>query len=786
MSNSPADSIKIVAGRPSDTVTRSRVASWSFGGLVPRANLTNYKAREGRTVLDTLRLIRDRDPDAAQAVTNFLLLMGQGYHSEAMSGDDVDQNAQEYLSALDARVGSEYGGGMDALVDVLNLTLVTQGAMALEIQVADDLTEVVDFHPVGPQVVTAKREKETRRLMWGLQVARGTAGADAEGFLELSSRQFRYMPLHPDVDDPYGRSPILAALTAVFFKVQVLEDLRAVVHNQGYPRIKASILEEVITNNLPAGSTLAQRTTLVQELQASVSTQLAALNPDDAITMPSSVDIGYLGVPGSTLVDVKALSEVLDKQIISGLKQLPILLGRNEGATTTHATIQWKIHVLLIEALRRRTKRLIEWAHTTALQVAGFQARAHVSFEELQTNDRLVDAQALETEVRTWGAMVDRGWASDEEAAQALLHHDPVPPAPNDGKTAGSRTTQPILGYHIEQGVVSRNESREQLGLEPQDETQSERLRTLQAVLTVVQAAVNTGLPLEAALELAGLEVTLPDEPPDAARRARQVRRRILSRTRAVAPHDAERRELEDELRDIVGGHFTRLAGDYPVGTVVEQVSGLSEIDQAEVERIVAEWFAEHPGQQWSQELTDIMVEHYRMTFNVIGQLALDDLSITGSFELKNPRMLELLDELGAERVTGIDAETRRTIVNRLVDGVTAGEGVEQLGRRIRAHIDDMSVRRAQLIAVTETATAAGMASLETYERNGVEQKGWITAGDDKVTEGCQANADASPLKMGASFPSGHDAPPRFPGCRCAVTPILDGYTAPDKAWTGA
>lgn len=239
-------------------------------------------------------------------------------------------------------------------------------------------------------------------------------------------------------------------------------------------------------------------------------------------------------------------------------------------------------------------------------------------------------------------------------------------------------------------------------------------------------------------------------------------------------------------MRDDVSAHFTRLADAYPIDTVVKQVSGQAEIDPAEVERIVAEWFASNPGEQWSQELTDILVEHYRATYQVFGQLALDDLSITASFDLQNPRQIQLLQELGAERVTGIDKETRRTITNQLVEGVTAGEGVEELGRRIRTHIDDMSVRRSELIATTEIASAAGMASLETYRQNGVEQKGWITAGDDKVTEGCQENEDASPIAIDASFPSGHDAPPRFPGCRCAVSPVISDYSVPAEPWTGA
>lgn len=698
---SDAPEITITAGKPTDALQRQRLASWSFGSLVPRQNLTNYRTREGKTVLETLHLVRDRDPDAALAVSNFLLLVGQGYETAARNGEEVDEQASAYLRELDARVGSEYGGGMDALVDVLVLTLVTQGAMALEIEVADDLTEVADYHPIDPARITAKREKDTQRLMWGMQLQRGTPGTDQDGFLEFSPRQFRYMPLHPDVDDPYGRSPILAALTAVFFKVQVLEDLRAVVHNQGYPRIKASILEEVIANNLPANATPQQRQALVKDLQKDLQSSFAALNPDDALIFPSSVDVGYLGIPSGTLVDVKALADLLDKQIVSGLKHLPILLGRNEGATTTHATVQWKIFVLLIESLRRKVKRLLEWGHTTALQVAGYQSRAHVSFEDLQTNDRLVDAQALETESRAWSMLVDRGWATDDEAAQAILRHDAE------------------------------------------------------------------GTPVPA---------------PEPARRPRQTRR--LPSTR-VAPHETERTALEEALHEQVADLFIRLLDDYPFDAVAEQVAGLTTLDVAAIEESVAAWFAARAGRQWADGMTTLIVEHYVSAYTVGGQLALDDLGITVGFKLKNPDVLQALRDLGAERVTGITDVTRQQMVNQLVAGFEAGEGIPEYGRRLRGLVEGMTRRRSELIAVTETASALGKSSLETYARNGLKLKGWLTTGDARVTPGCQENADASPIAIDEAFPSGHMHPPRFPSCRCALIPILDDYEAPEAPWTG-
>ena len=68
----------------------------------------------------------------------------------------------------------------------------------------------------------------------------------------------------------------------------------------------------------------------------------------------------------------------------------------------------------------------------------------------------------------------------------------------------------PILGYHIDAGVVSRNEARAQLLLPPEDDKQSDKLRSLKESLAVVQTAVAAGFPLDIAVSLVGMPVAVP------------------------------------------------------------------------------------------------------------------------------------------------------------------------------------------------------------------------------------------------------------------------------------
>ena len=82
-------------------------------------------------------------------------------------------------------------------------------------------------------------------------------------------------------------------------------------------------------------------------------------------------------------------------------------------------------------------------------------------------------------------------------------------------KPAAAPESRPILGYHIENGVVSIDEVREQLGLAANDPAESLRLRGLKEKLTVRQGRHRDGdRPVEAArmaaldpAELAAIEV---------------------------------------------------------------------------------------------------------------------------------------------------------------------------------------------------------------------------------------------------------------------------------------
>ena len=65
--------------------------------------------------------------------------------------------------------------------------------------------------------------------------------------------------------------------------------------------------------------------------------------------------------------------------------------------------------------------------------------------------------------------------------------------------------------------------------------------------------------------------------------------------------------------------------------------------------------------------------------------------------------------------------------------------------------------------------------------------KRWMNMGDDRVSDGCIENGNAGWIDNKEAFPSGHQFPPRFPGCRCGcgsrVGDRKDRSGLPDDRW---
>jgi hypothetical protein len=135
---------------------------------------------------------------------------------------------------------------------------------------------------------------------------------------------------------------------------------------------------------------------------------------------------------------------------------------------------------------------------------------------------------------------------------------------------------------------------------------------------------------------------------------------------------------------------------------------------------------------------------------------------------IKPPRGLSsLLDRRGV-MIQGINKTTLDRIGTILGRALAKGETPESVRDELEDLLDDSE--RALTIAQTEMSSAVCVASRELYEESGAELVEWLVAAPCDL---CQENADASPIGIGDTFPSGDTEPPAHPNCVCDIAPYV-------------
>lgn len=163
------------------------------------------------------------------------------------------------------------------------------------------------------------------------------------------------------------------------------------------------------------------------------------------------------------------------------------------------------------------------------------------------------------------------------------------------------------------------------------------------------------------------------------------------------------------------------------------------------------------------------------------GKAVMRDMGMEIPFSVHNHRAVKYIDERSAQMVTRVSNTTRKRIRTVLSDGIHQKKSYQAIAKDIRdrfkefgslkpqGHIKD----RAELVAITELGEAfeeSGVEVMDELKKRGLKmEKAWQSSDDAAVSDGCQENQDAGWIDSDDTFPSGHDRPLRFPGCRCTM-----------------
>lgn len=436
--------------------SRTSIPSWNTGGggvgeALPKRVKTELSLNERKfnnlSIEETIELLVDAHPDLSYAVWNFLRIGNSGMHVEVekLNGkrwEQAEKEINEFIRTQDYPNNETFqkSRSMDKVVNQLMQSVILSGACALEMVLTGGSSDVSFFAPVDPNSVVFKAEND-----------RYIPYQDDET-ISLDIPTFFYEGIDELVDSPYGRSPILGAINMVLFQMQVLNDLKAVVHNNGYPKLDISILEEVLLKKVPLqyrNNPVEKQKWLSEKMQEIIDAY-TDLEPDDALIHFDSVEIKTVGGGSGgkgAMIDPGKLMNAIDNLIMSGLKTLSTILGRRStGNTESFAKMEIKLYLKGVEAIQKVVGDVLSKSFTLFLNLRGKQGIAKVKFKPVEIRTELEQEQFRQIQLMNLQFMRDQGWIDQDEAAMKAVGHAPVSPTPLVNETPTNQDGNPVSG----------------------------------------------------------------------------------------------------------------------------------------------------------------------------------------------------------------------------------------------------------------------------------------------------------------------------------------------------
>lgn len=173
-------------------------------------------------------------------------------------------------------------------------------------------------------------------------------------------------------------------------------------------------------------------------------------------------------------------------------------------------------------------------------------------------------------------------------------------------------------------------------------------------------------------------------------------------------------------------------------------------------------------------------------TISSIGVAEAAAVGAAGTFDMLNPLITSYLQKFSSEKIVGINNTTRDDIRAQLIEGVRAGEGIDDLAKRVESVFDDAEGYRATVIARTETIGQANRGIYGAHVMSGVvERRQWVGTPDKRSRStheiGSQLSGQVRPI--GEKFESSSGAKAMHPGdfgvakediqCRCTTIALV-------------
>jgi len=372
-------------------------------------------------LLSALEQLAIVNGEIGYAVDNIVQLGNTiGTFPETIHFDDAvgDEMAKEMIARLKdrSRKWYAYSGGMNSLANDLFAQIAINGALSAEKVpnlALDGLEKIVT---VAPKTIRFKYDDLLGHYV-PFQIIGGKATLDLSG-VRLNPITYTYMAYRRVTEKPYGVPPFITALENIGISQMINSNLKYIVKKLGV----LGFLEVLVNGPKPnQGESDDAYYTRTEKY-------LASVIPEVEKGVSKGYVVGFKGMhefkmqpttAGST--GAKEITDMNDAKLFAGLKQDPMMFGRNFSTTETLARVILAKTTTQIVNYQKLVATFFEEAFLLDLQLAGYPVKT-VSIEVAapMIGDKDKDEATFTKKIDNQDKLYKQGVISQQQRAQAL------------------------------------------------------------------------------------------------------------------------------------------------------------------------------------------------------------------------------------------------------------------------------------------------------------------------------------------------------------------------------
>lgn len=370
-------------------------------------------------MLKVLEHLAMYNADLSYAIENIVTLGNTDYTIEFQ--DNIpDTQKKELLDLLKTSRNNwySYSDGINSLVNDLFVQLSINGALSAEIVPTNSLDGIKKIVLVSPGKIRFQYDSQEDSYL-PVQVS----GKNSGKFIKLNPFTYKYYALRRFNQKPYGVPPFLSALENISIEKSMVEDLKYVTKKLGV----LGFLKVLV--NAPArkpGEDDAKWYSRCQQYlnEARPEVEKSAKN-GFLLGFKGTHDVEMQNISGN-VQGAKELFQLNTEMKMAGLKQDPMMLGRNYSTTETLGRVILTKLGSQVENYQKIVASFLEYTFRMELLLKGYNIdHLEVKFEKPLLGDRNKDEEAFSKKIDNADKLYKAGIINQLQRAQMLGYEEP-------------------------------------------------------------------------------------------------------------------------------------------------------------------------------------------------------------------------------------------------------------------------------------------------------------------------------------------------------------------------